>query len=293
MSATKSSADLLSKRRRFQPPITTFFASSSDTTPSSASHLSYNHYSAATSSPHPVLPGRVQASLLSVGMRVRKSVAEGYKTHHTKPDVSTSYKTEVIKQSLKWPAPTYSASSTRSELAPFSGMGKSNEYTQPLPHLPTHAAASTHSHHNYHYHDIVTDDNNDAFSLPPSSQESIDSEFEPFSTSTSTQRKRTHQDLSFDPYEDSNMGESDSESDIDYKFPRSSNMFHPQSGRTILSPTLHHQRRRAFAAQKQKASVGISSMNIDDFEEPTFLRRREEVDVDGEVQMSGIGESPS
>jgi hypothetical protein len=34
--------------------------------------------------------------------------------------------------------------------------------------------------------------------------------------------------------------------------------------------------------------MGMSSMDLDDFEEPAFLRRREEVDMDGEVQMGGI-----
>ncbi|KAL4871291.1 ribonucleotide reductase inhibitor-domain-containing protein [Aspergillus spectabilis] len=280
-SATK--IDLSSKRRRFQPPITTFFTPSSDSNASSSpSHLSYNHYTAATNSPHPVLPGRIQASLLSVGMRVRKSVADGYKTHHAKPDPTTFYSAAVTKSTAKPYTQTYPSFSTRSELAPFCGMGKANDYTTSIPHPPAYTTTNIHSHHNHH-HETIIDDNNDTFSLPPSSQETIDSEFYPLPTIT-PQRKRPHQDLTLDPYEVSILGDSDSENNYNFA---PSNAYRPQTGRTILSPTLNHQRRRVFAAQRQKAGMGMSSMDLDDFEEPAFLRRREEVDMDGEVQMGG------
>ena len=58
------------KRRRFQAPITSFFsATSADSSAPIISPLT-----------SPLLPDNVQSSLLTVGMRVRKSVSDGYKT---------------------------------------------------------------------------------------------------------------------------------------------------------------------------------------------------------------------
>lgn len=54
-----------------QRQITTFFTS---TRPAAAAAAPQKHFQ------HPVLPSAVQSDLLSVGMRVRKSVPEGYKT---------------------------------------------------------------------------------------------------------------------------------------------------------------------------------------------------------------------
>ncbi|KAL4799078.1 ribonucleotide reductase inhibitor-domain-containing protein [Aspergillus venezuelensis] len=276
--ATTTPKPLDSKRRRFQPPITTFFTASSGLdTPSTPSHLSHNHYAAITNSPTPVVPAKVQASLLSVGMRVRKSIADGYKTMLAKEEKQIIV--EDTSNALK--ARISIAPTNRSELAPFCGMSKSSEYSsapRPLPHPVTY----THHHHHHHHHDsnqfITTDEDNDAFSLPPSSQGSVDSELDRPVT-VPTQRKRPHQDFDFDPYED-DMDEADV--DDYYTFGRQDlSRLHPitnTTGRAILSPTLNTQRRRAVAAQK--FTSGQRGMELDDFEEPAFLRRREEVDMD-------------
>lgn len=55
------------------------------------------------------------------------------------------------------------------------------------------------------------------------------------------------------------------------------------SGRTILSPNLG-QSRRILAVRHTK--VEQPTMEMDDFEEATFLRRREEVDAE-DVRMYG------
>lgn len=68
-------------KRQFQPSITNFFARSDRDDYSFDSSLSFGEPQFLT--PH--LPPAVQASLLNVGMRVRKSVPEGYKTHKTLP----------------------------------------------------------------------------------------------------------------------------------------------------------------------------------------------------------------
>ncbi|KAL4909806.1 ribonucleotide reductase inhibitor-domain-containing protein [Aspergillus multicolor] len=257
MASTKSD---LSKRRRFQPPITTFFTASSDPDSSSApSHLSYNHYSAITNSPTPVVPAKVQASLLSVGMRVRKSIVDGYKTHQGKADKYTTFSCDHINNDT--PKPTITTTTihnknapVRSELAPFCGMSRADEYTTASQPLPT-------AHHDHH---IITTDEDDAFSLPPSSQESVDSTLE------SVPKKRTRHDFDFDPYDD----------DLDEMDPLHFHSGPNISGRVILSPKANYQRR---AAQNYKSG---ETMDLDDFEEPAFLRRKDE--VEGEIQIGGI-----
>ena len=68
MSTTKRSF-----KRPFQPSISSCFGhSASDSGPTPG---------AQTSIPRPAIPTSIQSSLLNVGMRVRKSVPEGYQTH--------------------------------------------------------------------------------------------------------------------------------------------------------------------------------------------------------------------
>ncbi|KAJ0425714.1 ribonucleotide reductase inhibitor-domain-containing protein [Aspergillus carlsbadensis] len=294
MSLCTSKPDLSSKRRRFQPPITTFFSTSSHPS-SNASSLSHNHYSAPTHSPTPVVETKVQASLLSVGMRVRKSVAEGYKTNHAKNmdekhTITTITKFAHQERTAASVQPSTYSTTMRSELAPFSGMDRSSQYTLSLPYPGTSTL------HTQQEHTITTDEG-DTFSLPPSSQESIDSQS--FSTPPPMLKKRTHTDFDFEPYED--------DEDIDLGFdemnnewqdPLRLNPFHhgarPSAGanlhgRTILSPTLNQQRRR-FLGVKHNKPVGGNPMDVDDFEEPAFLRRREDVEMEvvDEVQMGGV-----
>ncbi|KAL2824131.1 ribonucleotide reductase inhibitor-domain-containing protein [Aspergillus cavernicola] len=290
MSLTSKPTDL-SKRRRFQPPITSFFPTPSD----SHSALSHNHYSAATHSPTPVVPAKIQASLLSVGMRVRKSMAEGYKTDHAK--VTPTITASVAEEEHKNTTTAAYATQTHSELAPFCGMGKATGYHNLTQTLPYPTPNTTHHHHNNNI--VTTDDLDETFSLPPSSQESLSS------TSSDSpiplfppQKKRTHND--FTTYEDedqvSDLGDPTytttphSWQDPLRLHPIASTLKQTQAqGRTILFPTINHQRRRFFAAAgKHKSTVATTTMDLDDFEEPVFLRKREEVDGECEVQMGGI-----
>ncbi|EAL90835.1 hypothetical protein KXW98_006625 [Aspergillus fumigatus] len=246
-------SNLDSKRRRFQPPITTFFSpavsDSNGTDAACSPHLSHNHYAAATHSPTPIVPAKIQSSLLSVGMRVRKSVAEGYKTKGVKMfDTPTS----TISLSAKHEHSTGRGFPTvRGELAPFCGLSKSCDYTVE-PHSNTVYELSETRGYNV---DIVTDDG-DAFSLPPSSQESV--------YSANNGQKR-----SYDPYADEDA------SDFEHSVFVTTDTV---PGRTILCPSLGRQRRRFVALQSQAIQQG--TMQVDDFEEPVFLRRREEVDAD-------------
>ncbi|KAL2818327.1 ribonucleotide reductase inhibitor-domain-containing protein [Aspergillus granulosus] len=287
MSLSTTKPDLSSKRRRFQPPITTFFSTSSHPSSNGPSSVSYNHYSALTHSPTPVVPAKIQASLLSVGMRVRKSVAEGYRTHHAKAIDEKHTTTTTSSSTREEKKRTYSVA-TRSELAPFSGMGRSSQYT-PYPGPSTYQQLPEHT--------ITTDE--DAFSLAPSSQESVDSQSYSAPPPPPIIKKRTHTDFDFDfePYEDEDginldfTGMDDGWQDSPRLHPFHGAGAAPGTnlhGRTILSPTLNQQRRR-FLAAKHKPGAG-NPMDVDDFEEPAFLRRREEVEMDvvAEVQMGGM-----
>ncbi|OJJ45583.1 hypothetical protein ASPZODRAFT_17034 [Penicilliopsis zonata CBS 506.65] len=260
-----------SKRRRFQPPITSFFslAGGSNNLDSEAStaaplpRFSHTHYSAATSSPTPLVPAKIQSSLLSVGMRVRKSIAEGYKTKAGQ------------KQPSAFPFAAASSSSSSGLDSPL----------QPLAH-PAPVVSRP-----------VLSDEGDAYSLPSSSQESTCSSSLPLSR----------------PYKRSYDAEGDLD-DFDFLtnepiFPSTSvpmtSSLSSSSGsqRIILSPKLGQQRRqfhrrsKYFLGQENMVHTGpASAMDVDDFEEPTFLRSREEVDIDYvsrrgmhyEVEMGGL-----
>ena len=70
----------------------------------------------------PSLPAETQASLLSVGMRVRKSVPEGYKTHKTMPTEEFPFPSTAPAGAA--PArPAYNTTNSR-ELAPWCGLHK-------------------------------------------------------------------------------------------------------------------------------------------------------------------------
>ncbi|KAJ5578696.1 uncharacterized protein N7459_007660 [Penicillium hispanicum] len=238
MPATNST---LSKRRRFQPPITSFFPGPTGAF-SDTHSVSHNHYSAATSSAIPVVPAKVQASLLSVGMRVRKSVADGYKTRMAMKDEKHSHTVVATDTSV---VRAYPGTTGHTELAPFSGIPRT-AYDQPF---------ST----SY----LATDDG-DFYSLPPSSQESTTST-DSFSNVAKSHKRRL--DMESYIFADDDLLDHDIASNTWKEAPL---------GRTILSPSLGQQRRRVLALQQKPSST----MDLDDFEEASFLRRREEVDAD-------------
>ncbi|KAJ5673569.1 hypothetical protein N7507_002696 [Penicillium longicatenatum] len=220
----------LSKRRRFQPSITTYFPTESTASNATVSH---NHYSTATFSATPVVPAKVQSSLLSVGMRVRKSVADGYKTQ-------LSLEKEKAVPAMSTPVAQTYTTNGYSELAPFSGMGRS----------------------------AVTDDGDD-YSLPPSSQESMAStDSAPIMLNGQKRRLGGGNDIFAD--DDSDMEDNQLWRDVPLE-------------RTILSPSLGQQRRRFLAIQRKSQLNETPGMDLDDFEEATFLRRREEVDTDSQM----------
>ncbi|KAJ5746896.1 uncharacterized protein N7511_008592 [Penicillium nucicola] len=228
LAASNPSKSTLSKKRRFQPPITGYFTAASPPVPTETPAVSHHHhYSAATFSATPVVPAKVQSSLLSVGMRVRKSVAEGYRTHMAKAEEKVPLYAGV--------AQTPAAQPCSHELTPFSGSTK-----RPFDH-----------------DEYLVNDDGDAFSIPPSSQESTSSYQE-----TLGGQKRA---LNFD---------SDMLDEEDY-YPQSHN-FNDEPWQDNLSAV--GQSRRILAVRRNMTQQPVT--DLDDFEEASFLRRREEVDAD-------------
>ena len=224
-----ASNSTLSKKRRFQPPITGYFTTASQPVANETPTVSHHHhYSAATFSATPVVPAKVQSSLLSVGMRVRKSVADGYRTHMAMSEEKVPHHAGVAQTPAAAPY-------GNSELAPFSGSTK-----RPFDH-----------------DEYLVNDDGDAYSIPSSSQESTSS-----FTGALGGQKRT---LGFD---------SDMLDDEQY-YPQS-NTFNDESCQDTSSKV--SQSRRILAVRRNMTQQ--PTMNMDDFEEASFLRRREEVDAD-------------
>lgn len=264
MILTSSSA--ASKKRRFQPPasanpITNYFTSSgSQSGGASPSHVSYDNYSAPTFSPSPALSGKVQSSLLNVGMRVRKAVPEGYQTI-TKESKLDAY----IHRAIQNPSDDTEINASSAELAPFCGMFKvGNLATQTFPHPPTAAERGV---------KVGWDDN-----ALPSSQESTDS-------------------ASSIPPPNSHKRGLDADSDYegeqyDMAIPFPHQQAHAHS-RAILTPKLGQKGgRMAFKPAKmsrEQENRDPLGSSVADFEEAVFLCRREEVDEESkEVEMSGV-----
>lgn len=119
------------KRRRFQAPITSFF-SAQLTQPNDGTVPQQEAVSS------PPLPEAIQSSLLTVGMRIRKSVPEGYKTHKTiNPSsalhTNSGYFLDSGVQPGSQPA-TFTTHRAYTELAPFCGLHKiGGMAVQPMP----------------------------------------------------------------------------------------------------------------------------------------------------------------
>ncbi|KAL1963646.1 hypothetical protein VTN77DRAFT_7967 [Rasamsonia byssochlamydoides] len=298
----------LSKKRRFQPPITNFFASAgsvaSDGDDQQNAGLSYTNYSSPTHTPTPVLPAKVQASLLTVGMRIRKSVPEGYKTEQkklTEYTVSNAVNSET-------PGAVYTQTRTcYAELEPFCGIHKIGNFA--VQTFPRPAEE-------YRDRRMQMSHDSDMSSVPSSTQESHAS-----SVFSANSNKRSY---------DSDVEDVDENGDNRLTTEIHSSAFcrgsltaggiwqdplrlNPvtetsptapsRSQRTILSPKLGQQRRQFSSfqshlkrspGQENKDPVSVrNDVDMDDFEEASFLRRREEVDADYtwdggvEVEMAG------
>ncbi|OAX77434.1 hypothetical protein ACJ72_08268 [Emergomyces africanus] len=293
---TTTTSSSSSKRRRFQVPITHYFPSNdSAASPDGSTHF---NYAAPTHSPVPALPHKVQSSLLTVGMRVRKSVPEGYKTETTvtKMGVFTSH---ANSSSATSQTRTPTTSTSYAELAPFCGVLKTGNFAvQTFPRAPTGPDQEMH-------HSHALDEEWDKGSIPSSSLESTDS----FSSQTTihqptpgTNKRRFEPELA-------DSDSDDKEDEYSSNFPRgfhqmwkstipfstalpssshtpssssSRPILFPRQGRKIVSYQIHQQRQHKvrYYGEENHDPIVASMSEAPDFEEAEFLRRREEVDND-------------
>ncbi|CAI6336471.1 unnamed protein product [Periconia digitata] len=188
-------------KKPYQPPITSFFSYNdldSDESdldergpgPITRDNRAPSTTTTATTTPQhpqrlslvPPVPGRVQADLLSVGMRVRKSVPEGYKTHKTAtlPSIQTTLAIAgngptmtQTQYSVKPPQdPVPEDYQHQRELLPFSGLQKIGGYAeQPVTNVHLYGDNSAPSNRALNIFPLPAE----AFSQPFSSQSSMDS----------------------------------------------------------------------------------------------------------------------
>ncbi|KAK3704977.1 hypothetical protein LTR37_013494 [Vermiconidia calcicola] len=105
------------RKRPFQPSISSYF-NTRDTNTNTFPSICRN-----ASPLSPPLPAETQASLLSVGMRVRKSVPEGYKTHKTLGTDGFPFPSTAPPRATTDSQRNYDSTSSR-ELTPFCGLHK-------------------------------------------------------------------------------------------------------------------------------------------------------------------------
>lgn len=272
-------APLSPKRRRFQPPITNFFTASNpnDVTAASQQQQQASNYLAASSH-------SVQASLLTVGMRVRKSVPEGYKT---------TAKSKNFLDASVFPGSSAPVSSTSSsspyandthssyghnttgfaELAPFCGVLKTGG-------LSVQPFSSYHSNH---------DNYDDGF---PSSQESCASDFSTDSMPANNAAIFNANKRTIDDFDEEEQDEEEPEyTQTPPQQIRLGNMYN--ASRPMHALTQEHTNRRLYAQPKSRngkmgglqqsrvafGNAGVMEVGMEDFEEAEFLCRKEELDA--------------
>lgn len=200
----------------------------------------------------PSLPDETQASLLSVGMRVRKSVPEGYKTHKTigLPSVRLPSTASVTPSVSRAQAYNTTRVEGARELAPFCGLHKTGGLA---PQNVTSSAPARMQPYNE-----AAEDEDD---LPDSmfSQSTLQSTQDSFgSWSSSAQipgRKRTYED--------------DIEDDLDSFFDDDTAMDSVRPTALRLDRPLASMRQSLSRRSAQKTETQV--FGVDDFEDASFL----------------------
>jgi hypothetical protein len=301
MANTTATPGNLSKKRRFQSPITKFFPREATNTGNNDDHVgnpSHNNYAAPTHSPMPPLSPNIMSKLIGVGAQVRKAIHEGYKVgpllkyNECSISQSTASSVEVSHSGLS------NSRSSSTELNPFCGMHKSDNLAgRRRPHS--------------------TEEFTDERMQVSSTEFDVGQESNTFSVFSVISRKRSY-DWTLE--ESGGEGDGSSGASINQMLIRkihsscttkgtlntaeiwqdalrlndANEAFAPpsQSPRAILSPRIEQQRRLFTYSQKQpvtstgqenfnpSAITHTMDMDIDDFGEAAFLRRREEVDSD-------------
>ncbi|KAF1811508.1 hypothetical protein P152DRAFT_459450 [Eremomyces bilateralis CBS 781.70] len=231
-------------KRPFQPTIDSYF-----TQPKSSPNA--NHKLS------PPIPNNVQSSLLSVGMRVRKAVPEGYKTHKTLTDVpdippttthiATSFSTlhpEASQPDHPPPIPQQRPA----ELLPFCGLLKTGNFATQDPSYPVNAYALP--------GDLgIASDGTTSFSSQESNVSHMSSDSVPAGRPGNTRKRVLREYEEEDAEMDAGLGD------------------------------VAGMRQFAVAKSGGRKSLGGARMVPGDFEEAEFLQPREWVDEDVEMEV--------
>jgi ribonucleotide reductase inhibitor len=271
MPTSTTRLDQHQNKRPFQPQITSFFSSSisSSHISSSQKRASLEHYSIEDN----IEDAAVQASLLNVGMRIRKAVPEGYKTHKTQlfmdsTPTSSTYSARMTSMAgIPAQRPQQQQQERGRDLLPFCGIHKVGGLAVQNSYL---------DHFNGGPVDALGISIEDAF-LPSSSQESNASVAHPDDASmilaggVARKKKRRAE------FEDDDSGfDGDNEDEVffgaEHFVP-----FGEVTGRQIAQP-----RSRIRAERLQPVLEGFEG-GSGDFDDAPFLRPR-----DGEVEMGGM-----
>lgn len=180
------------RKRQYQPSISSYFPADGTRSQPTRSPLS------------PPLPAETQASLLSVGMRVRKSVPEGYKTHKTIGTDGFPFPSTAPAAPRTQQSPSYASQPTR-ELTPFCGLHKTGGWaSQPQQgYIPASSAPAA-----------VETDSMPSMTMSQQTMPSTQGSFTSLSSSRAGEsKKRTFEeeieedmDAFFDEVEDEKMG---------------------------------------------------------------------------------------
>ncbi|KAF1986371.1 hypothetical protein K402DRAFT_393850 [Aulographum hederae CBS 113979] len=168
MASSTSSPSTHRTKRPYQPQITSFYPS---TTLPDRLHAQSSSSSSSPfpSSSTPPLPTHIQSNLLNVGMRIRKSVPEGYKTHLSKSDSDVAFVSSLRDRetmagagrgAMGWSLPSTATNTApnisnvdgaggRGELTPFCGIHKIGGLDVQQPGTDSHANSSQYQ---YQYH---------------------------------------------------------------------------------------------------------------------------------------------
>ncbi|KAF2726344.1 hypothetical protein K431DRAFT_280373 [Polychaeton citri CBS 116435] len=266
MAASATRPDGHVRKRQYQPSIASYFQRNADTGSSG------NAQRPSASSLSPPLPAETQSSLLNVGMRIRKSVPEGYKTHKTLGTAGFPSPSTAPPKQTRVERPILSTQGSR-ELQPFCGLHKIGGWAdQEDVYAPTSSAPT-----------ILQSarGGRDSWDVPrlTMSQSTLGSSQESFTSSAYlpaslvSNKKRTYEeeteediDAIFDAMDASDLDEDPVNADSD------SSLHLADTLRLIAKP------RRNAKAHSSTSSTAMASDKID-FEEAPFLQPLDGMDV--------------
>lgn len=266
-----------SKRRRFQPPITTFFPSSpTDSRPDPLR----SHPLQPEPLVSPPLPHHIQSSLLTVGMRIRKSVPEGYKTSLTSK--ISNFFLDSVSGAVAEPEATtpHGGRSTTgfAELAPYCGIMKTGGLA--VQAFPPSSHASS-----------------DPYSLPSSQESAFSTDSMPAANPNKRALDESEDEETTNIWDESNplspdfrvKGTHRRGSSYPFSHTRMPNfntllaMSNPTNtpSRPLARPKTRLKRPDLGQENAFAMSMVGHMEGLEEFEDAAFLRRREDVEMDG------------